>query len=251
MRFALAVVIGVVAAGGLTACGGDSGEPSPGESASAASPVGPVASSAAPADPEAQQLYDDARAAAEAATTVQVTGTVPTGKRVSQLDFTLTDAGAQGTMGRGDSATQLILTPDTIYVKGSKAFNLQFAGKEASKVLEGKWLEVPTSDPATASFAVFSSLDAFTGQVLAADTQFTSGGTSEVDGVPATELVSAAGSVWVANDGAPYPVKIEPKTGEGSLQFTDWNAEVDIQPPAESETVVMQDVAGETGGPSQ
>jgi hypothetical protein len=51
-------------------------------------------------------------------------------------------------------------------------------------------------------------------------------------------------TVYVAAEGAPYPVQVQSDTGQGALDFLDWNEPVDVQAPRPDQVVDLSKFTG-------
>ena len=121
-----------VALAALTGCGGSSS--------------GTGVASKSPAE-----IVAAARAAADGASAVHVSGSTVTGGTPLTFDLSLAAGkGGRGRIAENGLSFELIELEGTIYIKGSSAFYKHFAGAAAAQLLQGKWLKAPATN---ASFA--------------------------------------------------------------------------------------------------
>ena len=253
-RVSAVLISGLLLSGALAAC---SSSTTTGTSSASGSPAASnSAAQAAPnniADKDADAILKETKAATDKATSVKVASSSQTGSEQQSFELVLTKNGATGTMSQSTGSFQLIATTDTIYIKGDGNFNTTFAGGEASKLLEGKWLAIPAGGAQAQSFKSMASTSEFFGQLLTSDRKLTkTTDTKVVDGVTCIGLTDEGkGTLWVATTGEPLPMSIDPPPGQnGSLPFTDWNASVTIEPPPADQVVDISKLPQSQGTPT-
>lgn len=112
----------VLAGGGIAACGGSSTN-----GVESKSPT---------------EIISAAQKAAESAKSVKVAGSVSSAGTALTLNLQIAQGrGAKGTISEGPLSFELIRMGSSVYIKGSAAFYEHFAGSEAAKLLQGKWLQ--------------------------------------------------------------------------------------------------------------
>ena len=86
---------------------------------------------------------------------------------------------------------------------------------------------------------------AFTGELLTAEGKVEKGDESTVDGTPVIELIDSKdqGVLSISLEGEPLPLQVSSGT-EGEVQFSDWNASVEVEAPAADEIVDLQSLLG-------
>lgn len=186
---------------------------------------------------DAKEILADARKAAGAASSVTVAVVRDNAGTEIRTDLSLSADGSSGTLGQPDGqSVEVVGTADAIYVKGD-AF-AQSLGAENAAAVEGKWLMIPKDNPAAQSFAGLGSVKEFSDTTLAAPEDLKKLPVEEIDGMQAVGLESAQGTLWIATEGEPYPIKITaPKGQSGSLTMSGWNQPVTITPPPQDEVV--------------
>lgn len=205
----------VLAAGAIAGCGGSSTN---------------GVESKSPAE-----IVSAAQKAANSAKSVRVDGSVSTAGTQLTLDLQIAEGkGAKGSISEGPLSFELIRLGDSVYIKGSAAFYEHFAGSEAAKLLEGKWLQAPATSGEFATLGNLTDMSQLLSTVLGQHGSLAKGGTSTVEGkkVVAVKDTSKGGVLYVATTGKPYPVQIS-KSGStgGKVTFSEWDAPVTITAP--------------------
>lgn len=180
-------------------------------------------------------ILEAAKKAAEGASSVHVAGSVENAGTLLTLDLTIQQGkGAKGTISEGPLSFELIKVGDSVYIKGSSAFYSHFAGGEAAKLLQGKWLQAPASSGEFQTLGGLTDMHALLSTVLGEKGTLAKGGTSTVAGhkVIAVKDTTKGGVLYVATTGKPYPIQIAKNgSGGGKVNFEDWDAAVSISAP--------------------
>jgi hypothetical protein len=188
------------------------------------------------ASKSANEILAATKAAASAATSVHVSGTLSSHGTPITLDMSLAAGkGGKGKLSENGLSFELIVVDETIYIKGSSAFYDHFGGSAAAQVFQGKWLKAPAGQGELASLASLANLGKILDQSLASTGTLAKGSTSTVNGQSAIELTDStkSGSLFVATTGEPYPVQIAKHGAEtGKVSFSEWNEPVQLSPPA-------------------
>ncbi|WP_340558233.1 hypothetical protein [Streptomyces sp. GSL17-111] len=236
-RIGRRVVLGAVGTGlvaMLTACGGE--DPDAGTNG-----VGKLT---------AEQVEDKARAAAERADAVRLTGTLLSEGRTYRLDMRLTDAGGIGEVSaRGGSRFELLRVEKDLFLKADADFWAQQgqegeepteSDREAAGKLDGKYVKVPPGDPAYAQLSGFTELDVLLEGVLAMDGKRETGERGEVDGVRTIRVTADGGDggmMDVSLIGTPYPLRLERAGDAGVITMSDWGKEFSLRAPQDDQVV--------------
>lgn len=185
------------------------------------------------------QIISAARSAAESAKSVHVAGSVTTAGASLTLDLELDSSkGAKGKISEGGLSFELVRIGDTAYINGSPSFYEHFAGREAAKLLKGKWLKAPSNTGSLATLGSLTDTKQLIGSALAAaGKRLKKGSVSTVNGQKAIAVkdTTHGGTLYVATTGKPYPVQIEGgPSSAGKVTFEDWNKPVTLSaPPAQ------------------
>jgi len=184
----------------------------------------------------AAQILRDAQAAAQAADSVHITGTVARGTDTAHIDLVLASSGdgREQITGAGQNI-DLIKVGQTLYLKGLAAPGAA-AGYQRLSTQSRQAMPLAAQLDKNAVFA----------QLIKAGDAPSIIGTDTIAGQPAVKLAPSAGAgvLYVADDAAhPYPLEVQTSTPAGAttgtaaagpsggLMFTDWNAHAVISPP--------------------
>jgi hypothetical protein len=224
----------------LAGCGGDASTPAAApSSASASASATPSPSASEPfAGRTAQEVLAAAQKAFAAARTTRVVGSFRDDGTDVTMDIRMDDDGdavAQLDVG-GLGAMELRTVGDDAWLSGDKAF-WKATGAPAN-LFDGKWIKTTTDSKDFQDFLELTSKKQWAAELLQPDGELEVVEGKDVDGVPTVGLAEVTGEdpgiLYVAATGPAYPLLIEPKSGEGSLRFTDWDEPVDVEkPPAE------------------
>lgn len=229
-RSALVGALCAALAAALTGCGGE--DPDAGTNG-----VGKL---------PATKIESKARAAAQRAGTVHLSGNVVSQGRTYKLDMSLAKDGAKGELTTKAAAFQLLRVGDALYLKADAAFwagekggASGTSGRAASK-LDGKYVKVPAADPVYKRFSGFTDKDTLLTGLLALHGSRTAGDRSDIDGVRTVRVTAdagAGGTLDVSLEGTPYPLRLQRAGGAGVLRLDDWGKRVDLQAPDEGQVV--------------
>lgn len=226
----------VVGGAGLTGCGGDSEDPDAGTNG-----VGKLS---------ATQIQGKTRQAAKGATAVRLSGTLVSKGQTYTLDMRLKDSGGTGSVTSKGGTFRLLRVDEHLYLKADTEFWTHqdesggrggtAADRAAAEKLDGKYVKVPTGDPA------YQRLSGFTDKDLMLDGTLTLHGTlSKGDrvGTGARRVIriagdkGAGGTLDVSLAGKPYPQRLQRAGDAGSLRLTEWGKDFPLQEPGLNETV--------------
>jgi hypothetical protein len=181
------------------------------------------------------EIVAASRAAADAATSAHVSGTIVSGGSPITLDLVLTTHGGRGQLALGGLGFELIQTGGTVYIKGSPAFYRHIGGAAAAQLLQGRWLKAATTTPGFASISSLTDLHRLVDAAVASHGTLLKTARTTVNGrhVVGVTDSSQGGTLYVTTTGKPYPVQIaKAGAGGGALSFDRWNQPVSIVPPA-------------------
>jgi hypothetical protein len=236
VRRGLAVMAAVTTLGGTAACQDSGGKT--GRSA-AASPS--ATASARPADNgiAAKSESDIVKAAHDALTharSVHVKGAFSDGGKRTAMDLRLGQNACEGSIkspSNGTNARVFIRSVGGRTYMRSPEMIRALAGTAVARQVGDRWFysSKSRSDPfkgmtRPADFA----------EVLTTDGPVSRGRTTNVDGVPALQLLDSGSTLYVATTGTPYPLRIEPdppQRGE-RLDLTDYDAPLDVVAPPDA-----------------
>jgi hypothetical protein len=184
------------------------------------------------------EILAAAKAAANSASSVHVSGSIVSGGSPITLDLELVAGkGGRGQISEDGLSFNLIQVGGTAYISGSPAFYSHFGGPAAEKLLAGKWLKAPASSGSFSSLGSLTDLDQLLGTALSDNRALAKGPTTTIDGQRVLSVTDAShgGTLYVATTGKPYPIQIY-KTGKtgGKIAFDRWSAPVTLTAPANS-----------------
>lgn len=189
----------------------------------------------------AAQILTDAQAAADAADSVHISGTVThagtagTAPVTATVDFVLTSSGDGSELisGAGQDIG-LVKVGSTLYLKGVPGLTTGSG-----------YHQISVSDPRVAPLLAQLDKKTVFDQLINSGSKPAITGATTVNGLAAVAVTpgEGAGVLYVADDAAhPYPLKETSPTAAstgsaatqpaGALTFTDWNAHTVIQPPS-------------------
>lgn len=197
----------------------------------------------------AAEIVSAAKAAADKAQSVHVSGDVKTGGASLNLDLQLVEGeGAKGKISEGGLSFELIRIGDTAYISGSGSFYERFGGKEAAKLLKDKWLKAPATTGEFATLGSLTDLRQLIDSALGEHGKLKKGSTTTIDGQKVIEVkdVTHGGSLYVATTGKPYPIEIKGggAKSSGTVSFDKWDEEVKLKAPSESIDITKLKQAG-------
>ncbi|MCL7494945.1 hypothetical protein OG754_14375 [Streptomyces decoyicus] len=194
----------------------------------------------------ASKIESKARAAAQRADTVHLSGNVVSQGRTYKLDMSLAKDGAKGELTTKAAAFQLLRVGDALYLKANAAFwageksGAQGAPSQAADKLGGKYVKVPATDPVYKRFSGFTDKDTLLAGLLGLHGKLTTGDRSDINGVRTIRVAAGAGSggtLDVSLEGTPYPLRLRRAGGAGVVRLADWGKSVDLKAPAKDQVV--------------
>lgn len=184
----------------------------------------------------ATEIVAASKAAADAASSVHVSGSIVSGSSPITLDMDLVAGkGGKGKLSENGISFELIQVDGTAYIKGSPAFYRQLGGKAAVQLFEGKWLKAPTASGDFAALASLTELRKLIDTTLASHGTLKKGASTTIDGQGAISVTDAAqgGTLYVATTGKPFPLQLaKGGTGGGKVSFERWDEPVTLTAPA-------------------
>ncbi|MFI9581399.1 hypothetical protein ACIHCQ_06045 [Streptomyces sp. NPDC052236] len=228
-RAALSVVLCAGLTAALTACGG-------GEDLDAGTNgIGKLS---------ATEIETKARATADAAASVRLSGTLVSKGGTYKLNMRLKHEGGTGSVTSKDNKFELLRVGDVLYLKADAGFwsrkeptqsDLDAAGK-----LQDKYVKVPEGDPAYKQFRGFTDMDVLLEGLLGMQGELSKGDRTEVGGIPTIKVIGGegeGGTLDVSLAGKPYPLQFARAGGAGVLTLGDWDKDFVLEAPAKDETV--------------
>ncbi|MFI6525944.1 hypothetical protein [Streptomyces uncialis] len=229
------VCVGVTLAGaGLTGCGGDEKDPHEGTNG--------VAKLTAP------QIQLKSRAAARSAPGVRLSGTLVVKGQSYRLDMRLSDEGGTGSVTSRNSTFRLLRIGEQLYLEADSSFwthgkdGVEAAPSDvaAAEKLTGKFVKVPEGDPSYQQLSGFTDMDLLLDGLLTLHGKVDKGEWGTAGGVKSIRLTGdqgAGGTLDVALEGVPYPLRLVRGGGAGTIKLSDWGRDVQLRKPKDTEVV--------------
>jgi hypothetical protein len=230
-----AVLGGVATTALLAACGGGGSDDASGESGSSFAEESP------------QAILDAAEKDMKALETVRLDGTMNQGGEELTFEMAVSTSGdCEGSIGVQGGKAEILSVDGQSWMRPDEAFWKASAGESAAMItglVGDKWVVLSGDD---GDFAELCDLDELLSDMGddedAADP--TTEGTEELDGTEAVKVASETDegdpvTVWVAVDEPHHLLKMEVTEGEepGVITFSDFDEELDVQAPADEETI--------------
>jgi hypothetical protein len=177
-----------------------------------------------------------AKAAADAASSVHVSGSAVAGGSPITLDLDLlAGQGGRGRVSANGLSFELIHLGNIVYIKGSSAFYQHVGGAAAAQLLRGRWLKAPAAVGSFASLASLTDLHQLVDTTLAVRGTPTRGASVTVGKQKAMAVTNPGdgGTVYIATTGPAYPVAVT-ETGASAARIVldRWNEPVALAAPA-------------------
>jgi hypothetical protein len=218
----------------------------------------PSAASSIEGDPAAIKLFNEAMAGLSNAKSVHLKGTITQGGETTTLDIAFANGkGATGSLGLGGGTMKIIAVDKTVYIQADAKAFAAFAGSSvpdtALSAVAGKWIKVtspdmPSSGKPFSGFSSFSDLKSFAKEFAPSGKVSIVPGKKTINGKTAVGLLDSGSSagdasiLYVEDGGDHLPLEVVPgptaSAGSGSaapasgqIDFTDYNASVDVTAP--------------------
>jgi hypothetical protein len=200
------------------------------------------------ADKSPSEIVAATKRAADAASTVHVSGSIVSNGSPITLDMSLlAGKGGRGQLSENGLAFELIQTGGTVYIKGSAAFYKHIGGTAAAQLLQGKWLKAPASSREFASLSQLTDLRQLVDQTLANHGSLSKADTRTIAGQTVVGVTdkTKGGTLYIATTGKPYPIQISKSgSGGGTITFDRWNKPVTVAAPANAIDVAQLQSSG-------
>ncbi|MFF3858522.1 hypothetical protein [Streptomyces sp. NPDC002209] len=185
----------------------------------------------------ADQIESKAKAAAGAADSVHLSGTLVSGGKSFTLDMRLKKDGGSGEVKSKEDTFQVLRVGEQLYLKASAAF---WGKSDSAGKLGDKYVKVPESDPTYKQFRGFTDMHVLLDGLLGLDGKLAKGDYTKV-GPTRAVLVTAdkgkGGKLSVSLEGTPYPLRLERAGGAGRVDLAEWGKAFPLEAPAQDQTV--------------
>ncbi|MFF2726820.1 hypothetical protein ACFVS9_02755 [Streptomyces sp. NPDC058008] len=192
----------------------------------------------------AAQIDKKARAAADAADAVRLTGTLVGKGGTYTLNMQLSSKGGTGSVTSKQNTFALLRIGDELFLKADAGFwkheESDDGSEQAADKLDGKFVKVPEDDPTYRQMRGFTEMDTLLDGVLALHGMVNKGDRDTIGGVRTVQIAGGKGEGGVLDvslQGTPYPLRVARGGGGGSVTLADWGKSFALEAPAEDETV--------------
>ncbi|MFB6620396.1 hypothetical protein ACIGFK_05415 [Streptomyces sp. NPDC085524] len=185
----------------------------------------------------ADKIEEKAKAAATAADSVHLSGTLVSGGKSFTLDMRLKSDGGSGEVKSKDDTFQLLRVGEQLYLKASAAF---WGQSDSAGKLGDKYVKVPESDPTYKQFRGFTDMHVLLDGLLGLEGKLAKGSYTKVGHTRAVQVSAAegkGGKLSVSLEGTPYPLMLERAGGAGRVELAEWGKPFPLDPPAQDQTV--------------
>ncbi len=199
-----------------------------------------------------EQIQQRTRAAASSVNAVRLAGTVAAGGRTYELDMRLKADGGSGSVTAEGATFHLLRIGEQLYLKADADFWSHGddgddakdgeGGSDAAAAdkLGGKYVKVPSGDPAYKKFSGLTDKNVLLDGLLTLHGKLSTDGHHEQAGVRTIRITGGDGSggtLDVSLEGRPYPLRLVRAGGAGTLTFSAWGQDFALEEPPEKETV--------------
>ncbi|WP_371501394.1 hypothetical protein OG871_31440 [Kitasatospora sp. NBC_00374] len=263
-QMVVAVVIGAGLAAGATGCGDGGGGDGGGGSATAGGAGTASGGTAAPNGVESlepRQIVDRSVQALKDSHSVHVTGRVNSDGETTTVDLAMdSDAHCAGTMSLdGQGGFRVVKVGEQLWIKPDQEFWQAHGGPAIAQLVGDKYLRTTIDNPDFSDVASLCDLNGMADLIGTDNGPLSAGTRTTVEGAPVVSVITtqdgAPGTLYVAVQGRPYPVRLEKigGTDTGQLDFKDFGARVAATAPSEDQSLDLDELqreSGATGRPS-
>ncbi|MCX5416449.1 hypothetical protein [Streptomyces sp. NBC_00059] len=197
----------------------------------------------------AAQIDKKARAAADAADAVRLTGKLVSKGGTYTLNMQLSSKGGTGSVTSKQNTFALLRIGDELYLKADAGFwkdekaggeQADDPGDQAADKLQGKYVKVPEDDPTYGQLRGFTEKKTLLDGLLALHGKVNKGDRDTVGGVRTVQIMGGkgeGGALDVSLEGTPYPLRVARGGGGGTIRLADWGRTFPLEAPAEDDTV--------------
>ncbi|MFF2140531.1 hypothetical protein [Streptomyces sp. NPDC058193] len=192
----------------------------------------------------ADQIDTKARAAAEAAEAVRLTGKLVSKGGTYTLDMQLSGEGGTGSVTSKQNTFELLRIGDELFLKADAGFwkdeKADDESDQAADKLEGMYVKVPEDDPTYRQLRGFTEKETLLDGMLALHGKINKGDRDTVGGVRTVQIMGGkgeGGALDVSLKGTPYPLRVARGGGGGTVTLRNWGESFRLEAPSEDDTV--------------
>ncbi|SDK92804.1 hypothetical protein [Streptomyces indicus] len=188
----------------------------------------------------AEKIHSQSRAAADSVASVTVNADLVVKGQPYKIDMKLNSDGGTGEITDDGVSFRLLRVGDDVYMQADAA--LLEEGDKPSKAskLSQKYVKVPEDDPKYKQLRTYTDKGKLLDLLLDLPGKLSKGDRSEIGSVRTIQLASnngEGGTIDVALEGEPYPLRLVRAGDAGTLRLSDWGRSVSIEAPAKDEIV--------------
>ncbi|MFJ7044707.1 hypothetical protein CTU88_23010 [Streptomyces sp. JV178] len=196
-----------------------------------------------------EKIQTRTKAAATAADTVRLSGSVVSNGKTYKLDVRLKEGGGTGSVTSGDTTFRLLKVGEHLFLKADAEFwdhedgggkNDDDSDEAAADKLDGMYVKVPTGDPAYQRFSGFTDKDVLLNSLLTLHGTLSTDGHHEQSGTRTIRITGdkgAGGTLDVSLEGTPYPLRLVRAGDAGTILLTDWGKNFSLEEPDKKSVV--------------
>jgi hypothetical protein len=205
-------------------------------------------------DQSGEEIADASKAAMKDLDSVKVSGSVSTDGAETRIDVQAdADGNCTGSIGVGDGTAELLGVDGDLWFKPDETLWRDKGGADADQIIAAvgdKWVVAPEGQD---GFDQFCDVSDLMDEMLKDDgdeSTYTKGDTQDVDGDQAIAVDNkdskGTSTGYILVDDPHYLVKIEKTEGDdtGTVTFSEFNADVDVEAPADDEIIDLSTLAG-------
>ncbi|OKK06314.1 hypothetical protein AMK26_09750 [Streptomyces sp. CB03234] len=210
-------------------------------------PVDPDAGTNGMGKLSATQIESKARAAADGAKAVRLSGKLVSKGGTYTLNMRLNETGASGSVVTKTSTFELLRVGDALYLRADADFwtsaeeEPDDSGTKAADKLDDMYVKVPQDDPSYKQLRGFTEMNVLLNGLLELHGDLVKGDRSKVGGIRTIKVAGGpkgeGGTLDVSLEGTPYPLQFARGGGAGVVVLSDWNKTFPLTPPSKDETL--------------
>ncbi|MEU3052928.1 hypothetical protein [Streptomyces griseus] len=196
----------------------------------------------------AAEIDKKARAAADAASAVRLSGTLVSKGGTYRLEMKLNARGGMGSVTSKKQSFALLRVGDELFLKAPAEFWTHEGSADAggsadvaaADKLGGKYVKVPEGDPSYRQLRGFTDKKVLLDGLLALHGTVNKGGRDTVAGQRTIQILGGkgeGGAFDVSLEEQPYPVRVARGGGGGTVTLADWGKAFPLEAPQEDDTV--------------
>ncbi|MFJ6101463.1 hypothetical protein ACIQHY_10740 [Streptomyces sp. NPDC092359] len=198
----------------------------------------------------ATEIEGKARDAADTAKAVRLSGTLVSKGGTFKLNMRLRKDGAAGSVTTKNSTFELLRVGDTLFLKAAADFwshdtsaggSPSKTDSEAADKLDDKFVKVPQGDPSYNQLRGFTDMGLLLAGLTGLHGEKVKGDRDQIGGIRTIKVKGGGdgegGTLDVALDGAPYPLRFARGGGAGVVVLSEWNKNFPLAEPSKEETL--------------